>query len=150
MADADDIASEGSDLELPSSDLDSESDADSDISNIVDIADGNGENGAVAADFQFLFASDSDSDDDFLGFQADWVYDRGNFVQQQAPAFNGVGGSAFQHPEEYSALDYFELLWDDQVGEKISRKKRDYSLLWLFLIEIKCSVLAVKSLHIKL
>ena len=64
--------------------------------------------------FRNLFDDDQDKAE-FEGFHTDWI--ENNFLARpHPPNCSVIGGSTFQHPEEYSALDYFTLIWDRQVG----------------------------------
>ena len=113
MADADEELSEGSDIEVdePNTDeeldeMESDLDSDDDENTVPDRHD--------FGNLRGLFDSD-DSDDEFMGFQADWVTDPARFQRRNTPVCNLVGGAAFQHPENFSAGDWFDLLWSDEV-----------------------------------
>ena len=96
-------ASDCSDFDIASSDSEAE----------------NGPDDAILNHGVNFNSSDDDSDDDFLGFQPDWILDSANFQERRMPNFTKTAGSAYAHPEIYSALDYFELLWTDEVYTSI-------------------------------
>ena len=111
MASESDSYSDGSDLEI---------DYSSDEENLDDLLGKNVlevRQGEIDDDWIGNFFFNDDNDDKFEGFDHEWRTE--NFTPRNMRAYNDVGGSVFQHPEEAMPHHYFNLIWGDDLWRHI-------------------------------
>ena len=119
MADAIDLDSDGSDIEVETS---SAADPFEELTRDNDFNEMNHKHDPLLDGF---FASDDEENDEFIGFDAGWSDE--NFTHQNPRPFSSVPGSSTQQPVESQAVHYFKQLWGNNLWLHIVQETNRYA-----------------------
>ena len=72
-----------------------------------------------------FFASDDEDDEEIDGFDFDWRYE--NFSPRVQRRYRLDGGTTFLHPEEAQPCNYFELLFGDNIWDRLVSETNRYA-----------------------
>jgi hypothetical protein len=75
--------------------------------------------------FAMFNEDDVDESYEFEGFDDVWRFE--NFQNPNAPKFRQRAGPQIQHPQEYRAIDYFELFYSEEMWDRLVTETNRYS-----------------------
>ena len=119
MADNSELASEGSDIDAGSEDDETFIGLNLGQAVLQEVQQDNDE------DLCGFFKSDSDSDADFEGFHNEWI--EHDFDPHLIRQFNGNPEASEQQPEEAQPVQYFSMVWDEEVWTHLVAETNRYA-----------------------